>query len=90
MRKLPLLAGVAAMSLGALGTAWAGDSMAAQQSTTMGQHSMPATVTSVNHKTGLIHVKSDGMKMIVHFPPSTVTKVKDGDKILLHLGYTPE
>ena len=88
MRKLQLWTGIVALGLGALGTAWAGDTMETHK--TMGQHVMPATVTSVNHKTGLIHVKSDGMKLIVHFPPSTITKVKDGEKIMLHLGYTPE
>lgn len=55
----------------------------------MGMHVMPATVDKVNHKTGMVDVTSEGMKLQVHFPPASLKTVKDGDKINLHLGFSP-
>lgn len=95
MKKLALVLGAAALSLGSAGTVLAADTgaMASTSSTSsaavMGEHSMPATVTHVNHKTGLMHVTSEGMKLTVHFPPAALAKVKNGDKIDLHLGFSP-
>ncbi|TAL84310.1 MAG: hypothetical protein EPN74_12170 [Rhodanobacter sp.] len=51
-------------------------------------HKMPATVTSVDHKTGIVEVNSAGMSLRVHFPPPSVASLKAGDKITLHLGFT--
>ena len=51
-------------------------------------HEMPATVESVDHKTGVVEVMSENMKLKVHFPPTTVAELKKGDQIKLHLGYT--
>ncbi len=61
---------------------------AAKPGALLGNHAMPSTVTKVNHKTGMVDVTSMGMHMAVHFPPPTITKLKAGDKILLHLGYS--
>ncbi len=52
-----------------------------------GWHSMPGTVTSVNHNTGIVKVRSEGKHLRVHFPPNTITQLKSGDKISLKLGY---
>ncbi|MCK9537757.1 hypothetical protein [Dokdonella sp.] len=54
----------------------------------MGMHKMPATVTSADAKTGIVHVTSAGMELTLHFPPPTMAELKAGDKITLHLGYT--
>lgn len=51
-------------------------------------HAMPATVSSVDHKTGLVEVSSGGMALKLHFPPPSLTEVKSGDKITLHLSFT--
>ncbi len=51
-------------------------------------HKMPATVTSVDHQTGIVEVNSAGMSLRVHFPPPSVVNLKAGDKIVLHLGFT--
>lgn len=51
-------------------------------------HKMPATVTAVDHKTGIVEVNSAGMSLRVHFPPPSVAKLKAGDKITLRLGFT--
>jgi hypothetical protein len=55
-----------------------------------GMHDMPATVTSVDQKTGIVGVESEGMKLKVHFPTNTIADLKKGDKIKLHLGYSKE
>ena len=51
-------------------------------------HKMPATVTSVDAKTGMVGVDSGGMALTVHFPPKSMAELKVGDKITLHMGYT--
>ena len=63
---------------------------AAKPGALLGNHAMPGTVTKVDHKTGMVHVTSMGMHMVVHFPPPTIKALKAGDKILLHLGYSIE
>ncbi len=52
-----------------------------------GHHMMPATVTSVDKKTGKMAVNSEGMDLIVHFPPASLADVNKGDKITLVLGF---
>ncbi|MHB1272622.1 MAG: hypothetical protein ACYCZD_07605 [Rhodanobacter sp.] len=51
-------------------------------------HMMPATVTSVDTKTGMVEATSEGMSLRVHFPPKSVEHLKAGDKITLHMGYS--
>jgi cytochrome c556 len=53
-----------------------------------GMHKMPATVSSVDTKTGLVEADAEGMSLKVHFPPAAVADLKAGDKITLHMGYT--
>ena len=53
----------------------------------MGTHTMSATVTSVDTKTGIMDVTSEGMALKVHFPPTSLVNVRTGDKIMLHLGF---
>lgn len=59
-------------------------------SSMMGMHEMPATVISVDHKTGLVEVESENMKLKVHFPSTAIADLKKGDKISLHLGYSKQ
>ena len=51
-------------------------------------HKMPATVTTVDAKTGLVEAESEGMALKLHFPPATVAGLKTGDKITLHMGFS--
>ena len=51
-------------------------------------HKMPATVKSVDATTGIVGVESEGMALTIHFPPKSLTELKVGDKITLHLGFT--
>lgn len=54
----------------------------------MGMHMMPATVTSIDNKTGLVDVTAGSMALKVHFPPASLAALKAGDKITLHLGFS--
>ncbi|HXS73063.1 MAG TPA: hypothetical protein VN725_03385 [Rhodanobacteraceae bacterium] len=54
----------------------------------MGEHSMSGTVTSVGSN-GMVHFKSEGMDMRLHFPNAS-QNLKKGDKITVHLGYTKD
>jgi hypothetical protein len=69
--------------------------MQSQQSTPMrmqstqgmqGLHEMPATVTSINKSSGMVSVKSEGMSLRLHFPPSALSNIKAGDKIKVQMG----
>jgi hypothetical protein len=51
-------------------------------------HKMPATVTAVDAKTGIVDVTTAGMSLKVHFPPASIASLKAGDKITLHMGYS--
>jgi hypothetical protein len=54
----------------------------------MGQHTMPATVTAVDTKTGVVDVNSEGFALKMHYPAASVADLKAGDKITLHLGFS--
>ncbi len=53
-----------------------------------GMHTMPATVTATDPKTGTVDVTAGGMALKVHFPPSAMASLKEGDKITLHMGFS--
>jgi len=53
-----------------------------------GMHTMSATVTAIDATTGLTDLDSGGMKLQLHFPTASLSGVKVGDKITLHLGFT--
>lgn len=51
-------------------------------------HAMPATVTSVDQKTGMVEASSGSMALKIHFPPASLANVKAGDKITLELSFS--
>jgi hypothetical protein len=53
-----------------------------------GMHTMPATVTRADPKTGIVDVITDGMALRVHFPPDSMANLKAGDKIGLYMAYS--
>jgi hypothetical protein len=53
-----------------------------------GMHTIPATVTHADPKTGIVDVMADGMALKVHFPPDSMTHLKAGDKIGLYMAYS--
>ena len=54
----------------------------------MGTHMMPATVTAIDTKTGLVDVTAGNMALKLHFPTASLASLKEGDKITLHLGFS--
>lgn len=54
----------------------------------MGMHTMPATVSAVDAKTGIVDVSAGGMNLKLHFPPASLANVKAGDSITVHLAFT--
>ena len=54
----------------------------------MGTHMMPATVTAIDAKSGLVDVSAGSMALKLHFPPASLAALKEGDKITLHLGFS--
>lgn len=54
----------------------------------MGMHMMPATVTALDSKTGLVDVTAGSMALKLHFPPASLAAIKPGDKITLHLAFS--
>jgi hypothetical protein len=54
----------------------------------MGVHDMPATVTSIDKRTGMIRVDAEGMALRLHFPPASLASVNKGDTITLHLSFS--
>jgi hypothetical protein len=53
-----------------------------------GAHSMTGTVTMIDHATGMLTLKTAEGDLNLHFPPSTVQKLKQGDTITVHLSYS--
>lgn len=84
----PTDTGHAAGSMGAMRANDDSSRMQGMHRNMMGMHAMPATVTSVDSKTGLVDADAEGMALKVHFPPPAVANLKTGDKITLHLSYS--
>ncbi len=90
-RLLTTMALTMGLVLGMAGTAMAEEgSDSGQQMQTMGQHTMAGTVTSIDHKTGWLRLKTGLGTLRLHYPPPTVKDVKKGDKMTAHLGFTTE
>jgi hypothetical protein len=53
-----------------------------------GMHTMAATVTAADPKTGIVDVTAGGMALRVHFPPASMAQLKAGDKIGLYMAYS--
>lgn len=55
----------------------------------MGHHSMSGTITSLNKRTGFMHVHTAMGTMVLHFPPSSESHLKKGERIRTYLGFSP-
>ena len=60
----------------------------AQTTKVQGKHSMTGTVTMIDHKTGMMTLKTAEGDLMLHFPPPTVQKLKEGETITVHLSYS--
>lgn len=56
----------------------------------MGMHKMTGTVDKIDHTKGTLMLKSGVADMALHFPPSAIKDLKDGDSITVELGFTKE
>jgi hypothetical protein len=54
------------------------------------QHTMTGTVTSIDRKTGMMGLKTDAGTLMLHFPPSKIQNIKDGERVSVELGVKPE
>lgn len=55
-----------------------------------GVHVMGGTVESVDHHSGMLNLKTAEGMLRLHFPPKSLAHVKNGEKIKVHLGFSPE
>lgn len=86
-QDMPMTPAPATSSAGHMGKGMMHDKMG-NRKMNRSMHKMPATVTSVDAKTGIVDVTAAGMALKVHFPPASVATLKAGDKIILHMGYS--
>jgi hypothetical protein len=54
------------------------------------QHTMSGTVTSIDEKTGMVHLKTAEGTLHLHFPPSQIQNIKKGEKATVELAIRPE
>lgn len=64
------------------------EKMGGMHANVQGMHTMPATVTATDPKSGTVDVAAGGMALRVHFPPSAMAELKAGDQITLHMGFS--
>lgn len=53
----------------------------------MGAHSMTGMVDKVDHAKGTLMLKHAASDMMLHFPPSAIRDIKNGDTITVRLGF---
>lgn len=75
-------------SMGAMHGQQGMEGMKEMHANMQGMHKMPATVSAVDTKTGVVDVTAGGMALKVHFPPASVANLKAGDQITLHLAFS--
>ena len=78
-----LMIPIMALWMGALAAGTAAAGMKHQ-----GEHSMSGTVTDIDHKTGLLSLKTEAGELELHFPPQALKEVKEGDQLTVHLGFS--
>ena len=54
------------------------------------QHTMSGTVTSLDEKTGMMHLKTAEGTLHLHFPPSQIQNIKKGEKATVELAIRPD
>lgn len=55
----------------------------------LGRHTMSGAITSLNKGTGIMHVRTGMGTLIEHFPPKSESHLHVGERVQLHLGFTP-
>jgi hypothetical protein len=78
-----LMIPIIALWIGALAAGTAAAGMKHQ-----GEHSMSGTVTDIDHKTGMLSLKTEAGELELHFPPQALKEVKEDDQLTVHLGFS--
>jgi hypothetical protein len=52
-----------------------------------GEHAMRGTITTIDQRTGILNLRTSTGDLTLHFPPSSVTGLKAGDTITVHLAF---
>lgn len=55
----------------------------------MGSHKMSGTVEDIDKEKGVVDLNTDVGDLKLHFPPQSLTNVKEGDRIEVQLGFSP-
>jgi hypothetical protein len=53
-----------------------------------GEHNEIGTVTKIDHKSGMVSLKTEKANLELHFEPGTIRGVNAGDTLNIQLGYT--
>lgn len=68
--------------------AWSTTPLFAQGVSAMqGEHDMSGTVQKIDHKKGTFQLKTHEGVLHLHFPPTAVKDVKNGDALTVHLAF---
>lgn len=59
--------------------------MGMKRSGWIGEHTMPGTVTQINPTNGTLDLKTDEGVLVLRFPSSSLTEVRQGDKLMVYL-----
>lgn len=58
------------------------------QAKMMGEHKMSGTIENIDHKTGMLRLKTGEGPLELHFPPPSIKDLKAGDAITVQLGFS--
>lgn len=52
-----------------------------------GEHAMRGTITTIDQRTGILSLRTSAGDLTLHFPPPSMTGLKTGDTITVHLAF---
>jgi hypothetical protein len=55
-----------------------------------GEHAMRGTITAIDQRTGILSLRTSAGELTLHFPPPSVTGLKAGETITVHLAFERE
>jgi hypothetical protein len=53
-----------------------------------GEHNEIGTVAKIDHKSGMVGLKTEKAHLELHFEPGTIKGINEGDTLTVQLGYT--
>ena len=55
--------------------------------TRQGEHAMSGTIRAINYSTGILSLGTSAGELRFHFPPPSISGLKEGDTITVHLAF---